>query len=362
MRRKLTTALAWLAVALSVVSVSGPAHAGVESIFSVATNQYGTAGDGATVLQQGVYDTRHGIEPFLAPFVSGFLGLNGMAVDTDSIYFSVVSRGQEYFSDPSPTLLEADCGYRYDIASGAVTPLDDWTALGTRLGNLDGLDYLWDGSIAFSTEDNRYILQNDRMFAIRNENVYRFHPTTGIFQLLFDGQKLGLSALDAVDVLESGRVVFSTPANQFVLTPEGGLVLRQQNAYLARDAGFLELVFDGIAIHLQTLDAVDMDLSMLAIDHDLVHWSVLTTSSGSYDLVRGDLFELFRTAGDFGASTLECLAAGQAEKSVLYPTNPDPGEGFWFVMRETGETYDTDASTQVGSRDAGIAASGAGCP
>ena len=362
MQRNFTTALAWLAVALSVVSAFGPAQAGVESIFSVATNQYGTAGNGATVLQQGVYDTRHGIEPLVAPFVSGFLGLNGLAVDGDSIYFSVVSRGQEYFSSPSPTLLEADCGYRYDIVAGTVAPLDDWTALGTRLGNLDGLDFLWDGSIAFSTEANQNILQNNRMFAIRNENVYRFDPRTETFQLYFDGQALGLSALDAVDVLESGRVVFSTPANQFVLTPEGGLVLRQQNAYLVRDAGILELIFDGIAINLQTLDAVDMDLSMLAIDHDLVHWSVLTTSSGSYDLVRGDLFELFRTGGDFSASTLECLAAGQAEKSVLYPTNPGPGEGFWFVMRETGETYDTDASTQVGSRDAGIAASGAGCP
>jgi len=361
-RRPIATALAWLAVALSVVMASGPATAGDEAIFSTKTNQYGTAGNGATVLQQGVYDTRNGIEPLTAPFVSAFLGLNGVAVDAGSIYFTVVERGQQQFDEVLPVMLEPGGAYRYDIASGAVASLDDWTSLGISLGSLDGLDYLWDGSIAFSTETSRYVSQNGLMFPIGHENVYRFDPVTGTIELFFDGQALGLSALDALDVLESGRVVVSTPANQFVLTPRGGVVMRHQNAYLVRDAGNLELILDGIALSFQTLDAIDMDIAMLAVDGDLIHWSALTGSSGQHDLVRGDLLELARTRGDYFVSTLECLAAGQTEKSVLYPHDPAPGEGFWFVMRETGDTYDTDSPTQVGSRDAGIVASGAGCP
>lgn len=362
MKKIIATTSVWLVVSLTTATTPGPVQAGVESIFSVATNQYGTAGAGATVLQQGVYNTRHGIEPFSAPFVSGFLGLNALAVDGDSIYFSVVDRGQEYFGSSTPTLLEATCGYRYDVGSGTVTPLNDWTTLGLEVGKLDGLDILWDGSITFSTETTTHVLQDGAMYPIRQENIYRFDPSTAKFQMFFDGEAFGLSALDAMDVLENGRVVFSTPANQFVLTPQGGVVLRHQNAYQVRDAGNLERVLDGQAMQLQTLDAVDLDVSILAIDEDLIHWSVLSTTSGRYDLVRGDLFELYRTRGDFELSTLDCLATGQVEKSLLYPSDPAPGEGFWFVMRETGETYDSNAQTQVGSRDVGIAASGAGCP
>jgi len=361
-RRNTSTAFAWLIVALSVVSAALPTVAAAESIFSTATNQYGTTASGATILQQGTYSTRNGVEPLVAPFVSGFLGLNGMAVGANSIYFSVVNRGQHYFNSPIPVMLESSCGYRYDLDTGSLAPLNDWASLGIRLGSLDALDPLWDGSIAFSTETHQYVLQEGTMFSLRHENVYRFDPISGLFELFFDGQALGLSALDAVDVLENGRVVFSTPTNRFVLTPRGGMVLRQQNAYLVRDLGIVELALDGIAIGLQTLDAIDLDVMMLAIDGDLLHWSALAGSSGSYDLVRGDLLELARTGGEYSAATVECLASGQAEWSLLYPPNPNPGEGYWFVVRDSTDTYDTDAASQVGSRDAGIAASGAGCP
>ena len=44
------------------------------------------------------------------------------------------------------------------------------------------------------------------------------------------------------------------------------------------------------------------------------------------------------------------------------PGDPAEGQGYWFLVREAAGSYDTGEPSQVGARDAEIAASGNGCP
>lgn len=85
-----------------------------------------------------------------------------------------------------------------------------------------------------------------------------------------------------------------------------------------------------------------------------------------YDAVRGSLSSLRATHGDFAAATLECLASDLTTTHLPYSPAPDPGDGFWFLVRGDAaggpSTWNSAAASQVASRDAGINAASAGCP
>jgi hypothetical protein len=103
----------------------------------------------------------------------------------------------------------------------------------------------------------------------------------------------------------------------------------------------------------------------LTMEPALLWWSTMTGATG-YDVVRGDAATLQSTGGDFAQATTACVADNQVETSMPYTAAPAVGEVWWFAARKvTGGgngTYDGGDATQVGSRDAGIAASGHGCP
>ncbi len=92
-------------------------------------------------------------------------------------------------------------------------------------------------------------------------------------------------------------------------------------------------------------------------------WNALLGAE-SYDLVRGDLATLH--SDGFTLATLECLASAAAETTQAYDLDPAPGQGFWFLVRGRNcggpGSYDSGASSQLGSRDAAIDASPAACP
>jgi hypothetical protein len=81
------------------------------------------------------------------------------------------------------------------------------------------------------------------------------------------------------------------------------------------------------------------------------------------DVVRGDLGTLQAT-GDFSAATSACLYNDESDTYADAVATPVPGQGFWYLVRTAAPagTYDTGEPQQAGSRDAGIAASGNGCP
>ncbi|OLD62261.1 MAG: hypothetical protein AUI33_13625 [Ignavibacteria bacterium 13_1_40CM_2_61_4] len=75
--------------------------------------------------------------------------------------------------------------------------------------------------------------------------------------------------------------------------------------------------------------------------------------------------ELHATVGDFTLATNDCLADNTAAISLDDPAAPGAGDGFWYLVRAlscAAGTYDSGAPSQVGSRDAEIAASPGACP
>jgi glucose/arabinose dehydrogenase len=96
-----------------------------------------------------------------------------------------------------------------------------------------------------------------------------------------------------------------------------------------------------------------------------IAWGAFPTAQG-YDVVRGDLLALLATGGDFTAATVQCLANDQPAASLPYGAAPSLGEGWWFLVRAAScngvASYDEPGATQLGSRDAEIAAAPAHCP
>lgn len=98
----------------------------------------------------------------------------------------------------------------------------------------------------------------------------------------------------------------------------------------------------------------------------VLSWTPLSGASW-YDVVGGTLSALRASHGDFFSATDRCLAGRlAASSSPLPPSPPIAGDGLWFVVRGSNcrgrGTYDSGASSQSGSRDAGIAASRRDCP
>ena len=92
-------------------------------------------------------------------------------------------------------------------------------------------------------------------------------------------------------------------------------------------------------------------------------WPAIGTT---YDVVRGRLAALRSSGGDFTTSVDACLANDTAASSLDDPAAPAGGDGFYYVLRAAScagdGTYDSGSASQVGSRDAEIAASPYHCP
>jgi hypothetical protein len=94
-------------------------------------------------------------------------------------------------------------------------------------------------------------------------------------------------------------------------------------------------------------------------------WTSVSFATG-YDVVRGGLQTLRTTLGDFSAATTNCLGNDLGATTVNDLQSPTVGQGFWYALRAEncggGASYNSGASSQIGSRDAEIAASGHACP
>ncbi len=94
-----------------------------------------------------------------------------------------------------------------------------------------------------------------------------------------------------------------------------------------------------------------------------IEWEA-TAGAVAYDIVRGDLGILRASAGDFATGTTGCVAEQTNAMSAFDSTVAAPGNGVWYLVRAracAGGTYDGGGS-QVGSRDAEIAAASVACP
>jgi hypothetical protein len=97
----------------------------------------------------------------------------------------------------------------------------------------------------------------------------------------------------------------------------------------------------------------------------ILSWTQLAGAT-RYDVVQGTLSTLRSSHGSFQSATQACAANDTPTTSVTIVGTPSAGDGFWLLIRGGNcggaGTYDSTAASQAGPRDAGIAASGHGCP
>jgi hypothetical protein len=94
-------------------------------------------------------------------------------------------------------------------------------------------------------------------------------------------------------------------------------------------------------------------------------WPTVPVATG-YDVVKGSVVALRSSAGNFTTSTIACLgnnlAAATADDTATVPA----GQGFWYLVRAVScggsASYNSGSASQIGSRDAEIAASASACP
>ncbi len=97
----------------------------------------------------------------------------------------------------------------------------------------------------------------------------------------------------------------------------------------------------------------------------VLSWTALAGAT-SYDVVQGALSTLRSSHGSFQSATQACSTNDTLATSITVSGTTGVGDGFWFIVRGANcggaGTYNSGAASQAGSRDAGIAASGNGCP
>ena len=101
-------------------------------------------------------------------------------------------------------------------------------------------------------------------------------------------------------------------------------------------------------------------------DGQTLSWTPLSWTN-AYDVVKGDLYTLRDTGGDYLASVTSCLGDNVGGSSALDTESPDVDSAFFYVVRgvvgtEDGGTFDTLGAGQITSRDAGIELAPDTCP
>jgi hypothetical protein len=99
----------------------------------------------------------------------------------------------------------------------------------------------------------------------------------------------------------------------------------------------------------------------LHVGPDLIRWDPDPPAT-FYDVVRGDLGLLKRTAGDYREATESCVANDLAALSVPFTLVPGVGDGYWILLRTKGGSYDAWDSMLAAPRDPGIDAATGSCP
>lgn len=166
----------------------------------------------------------------------------------------------------------------------------------------------------------------------------------------------------------------------------GGEVARQHQLSLDLKVGDqpVEHYDSGLVVGGGSFPAIDIEISIhgrycldtvfdvhakplmrLGVAPSAVQWDPMPEAT-AFDVVLGDVQNLRQTGGNFSVATTACVANDRSGTWAPYSGTPLPGRAFWFLGRDIEGTvagsYDPGDAAQVGSSDAGIAASPARCP
>ena len=102
----------------------------------------------------------------------------------------------------------------------------------------------------------------------------------------------------------------------------------------------------------------------LSVGKTSLEWCAIDGALG-YDVVEGDLGLLRSSGGDFSVATTGCLGNDLPGLSLSHVSAPRSGQGLFFLVRFNGVAspgFDSVFDSQIGSRNAEIAASPSSCP
>jgi hypothetical protein len=115
-----------------------------------------------------------------------------------------------------------------------------------------------------------------------------------------------------------------------------------------------------------SIHVVSAPLEVSLVD-DILRWPVMPDAIG-YDLVVGDMVMLRSSGGDFGNSTVGCIADNLTSTEFALSSTPEVGNGFWFLVRSINpaenlsyDVTDFGITGQQGSRDQEINNAPNGC-
>lgn len=116
-----------------------------------------------------------------------------------------------------------------------------------------------------------------------------------------------------------------------------------------------DTVFD---IHARRVRAVQVGAASIV-------WEAQPPADG-HDLIRGSLRALRASGGDFGVAVERCLADDLPGDRLVSADDPQPGEGFFYLLRDVeggfAGSFDSGEESQAVPRDALIDASPSSCP
>lgn len=239
-------------------TVDGPALGG-NHVISSGGDQF-FPGIGALENQDPYLVANGEVRPLVDGFLPSQVGLDAMDVSGMTRLLFSVSAAAAVNLDGAVINLGSGI-YSFDLNTRGILTEVDWAAVGMDPGNVDALDELDDGTFAFSTASVRAMNFHGEVITLRPEDVYVFDGGAGTLTTLVDGSRYGLASIDAVTVLSPTLVAISTASNNLVQTPAGGIVLKQQNAYVLNlQEGTIAVALDGVELGLQSLDAMSLDV------------------------------------------------------------------------------------------------------
>lgn len=146
--------------------------------------------------------------------------------------------------------------------------------------------------------------------------------------------------------------------------PSPSFTASQSGVYSVQLAVTDALGFVSDADQVQISVCNDPGIPQLTVDPNAVSWSASIDATG-FDLFRGSLESLHASGGDFSAATESCGATDTSLSTVPATEVPDPGSGFWYLVRARNcggaGTLDSAGASQAMPRDVGVDGSAVEC-
>ncbi len=226
-------------------------------IFSTAGNPYTASGRLFHQIAYVIPSAGESIERFSGIFLSGSVGLNALDLAPDGAMLFGVDGVRTVSHQGQSIRVRPNTIYRMEDG-GPIEAFFNFHDAGLSLSDFSALKVLDDGSYLFAPASSEWVSYDGGLIRLAAATIYRFDPGQDRLEEFFDAGRMGLTAIDGVDVLDDNRIALSPVGNPFVTTATGLTRLWDPNIYAIDDADSIELQFQGSSFGLNDLDALSL--------------------------------------------------------------------------------------------------------